>query len=107
MITLRRAILMKADPVVSLHARRLFSGRACSCKKDPYFPTPASLELQSQCPKRGLYSSQGSSPTSSPSLGSQSLGRGPLSLVTFSLTLGYGGNHATLQAVGSSGRTLC
>ena len=31
----RRAILMKVDPVVSLHAHRLFSGRACSCKKDP------------------------------------------------------------------------
>ena len=36
-IALRRAILMKADPVVSLHAHRLFSGRACSCKKDPCF----------------------------------------------------------------------
>ena len=35
MIALRRAILMKADPVVSLHAHRLFSGRACSCKKEP------------------------------------------------------------------------
>ena len=35
MIALRRAILMKAGPVVSLHAHRLFSGRACSCKKDP------------------------------------------------------------------------
>ena len=35
MIALRRAILMKADPVVSLHAHRLFSGRACSSKKDP------------------------------------------------------------------------
>ena len=35
MIALRRAILMKADPVVSLHAHRLFSGRARSCKKDP------------------------------------------------------------------------
>ena len=35
MIALRRAILMKANPVVSLHAHRLFSGRACSCKKDP------------------------------------------------------------------------
>ena len=35
MIALRRAILMKADPAVSLHAHRLFSGRACSCKKDP------------------------------------------------------------------------
>ena len=35
MIALGRAILMKADPVVSLHAHRLFSGRACSCKKDP------------------------------------------------------------------------
>ena len=35
MTALRRAILMKADPVVSLHAHRLFSGRACSCKKDP------------------------------------------------------------------------
>ena len=32
---LRSAILMKADPVASLHANRLFSGRACSCKKDP------------------------------------------------------------------------
>ena len=32
MIPLRRAILMKANPVVSLHAHRLFSGRACSCK---------------------------------------------------------------------------
>ena len=32
---LRRAILMKANPVVSLHAHRLFSGRACSSKKDP------------------------------------------------------------------------
>ena len=35
MMALRRAILMKADPVVSLHAHRLFSGRACSCRKDP------------------------------------------------------------------------
>ena len=34
-MALRRAILMKADPVVSLHAHRLFSGRACSCKKSP------------------------------------------------------------------------
>ena len=51
-MALRRAILMKADPVVSLHAHRLFSGmhhdrchwlralcqvsgRACLCKKDP------------------------------------------------------------------------
>ena len=34
-MALRRAILMKADPVVSLHAHRLFSGRACSCRKDP------------------------------------------------------------------------
>ena len=37
MIALRRAILMKADPAVSLHAHRLFSSRACSCKKDPYY----------------------------------------------------------------------
>ena len=35
MLALRRAILMKADPVVSLHAHRLFSGRAFSCKKEP------------------------------------------------------------------------
>ena len=35
MIALRRTILMKADPVVSLHVHRLFSGRACSSKKDP------------------------------------------------------------------------
>ena len=35
MIALRRAILMKADPVMSLHAHHLFSGRACSCKKEP------------------------------------------------------------------------
>ena len=35
MIALRRAIFMKADPVVSLDANRLLSGRACSCKKDP------------------------------------------------------------------------
>ena len=35
MIALRRAILMKANPVVSLHAHRMFSGRAWSCKKDP------------------------------------------------------------------------
>ena len=34
MIALRRAIVMTANPVVSLHAHRLFSGRACSCKKD-------------------------------------------------------------------------
>ena len=37
-IALRRAILMKANRVVSLHAHRLFSGRACSCKKDPCWP---------------------------------------------------------------------
>ena len=37
MIALRRAILMKANPVVSLDAHRLFSGRAGSCKKDPCF----------------------------------------------------------------------
>ena len=35
MIALRSAILMKVDHVVSLHAHRLFSGRACSCTKDP------------------------------------------------------------------------
>ena len=35
MIALRCAILMKANPVVSLYAHRLFSGRVCSCKKDP------------------------------------------------------------------------
>ena len=35
MIALRSAILMKVDHVVSLHAHRLFSGRACLCKKDP------------------------------------------------------------------------
>ena len=35
MIALRRAILMKANPVVSLHVHRMFSGRACSYKKDP------------------------------------------------------------------------
>ena len=36
MIALRRAILMKANPVVSLHAHRLFSGPACShAKKTP------------------------------------------------------------------------
>ena len=34
---LTRAISMKAGPVVSLHAYRLFSGRACSCRKDPCF----------------------------------------------------------------------
>ena len=34
----RRTILMKADLVMSLHANRLFSGRACSCKKDPCYP---------------------------------------------------------------------
>ena len=34
MIALRRVILMKADPLVGLHAHRLFSGRACSCKRD-------------------------------------------------------------------------
>ena len=37
MIALRRAILMKVDPAVSLHAHRLFGGRACSCKKYPCF----------------------------------------------------------------------
>ena len=36
-IALRRAILMKANPVLSLHAHRLFRGRACSCKKDPCY----------------------------------------------------------------------
>ena len=35
MIALTRANFMKADPVVSLHANRSFSGRACSWKKDP------------------------------------------------------------------------
>ena len=34
-MALRRAILMKADPMVSLHAHRLFSGRTCSCRKAP------------------------------------------------------------------------
>ena len=44
MIAFRRAILKKANPVVSLHAHRLFSGRACSCKKDPCLNTlPLSL----------------------------------------------------------------
>ena len=32
-MALRRAILMKADPVVSLHAHRLFSGRAAHAKR--------------------------------------------------------------------------
>ena len=48
MIALRRAILMKANHLVSLHAHRLFSGRACLCKKDPcYFqgPLPTFLVL--------------------------------------------------------------
>ena len=36
-MALRRAILMKADPVMSLHAHRLFSGRACSCRKEPCY----------------------------------------------------------------------
>ena len=35
MIALRHAILMRADPVVKVHAHCLFSGRARSCKKDP------------------------------------------------------------------------
>ena len=35
MIALTRAVLMKVDTVVSLHAHCLFSGRACSCKKRP------------------------------------------------------------------------
>ena len=34
---------MKADPLVSLHANLLFSGRACSCKKDPCFRPPFCL----------------------------------------------------------------
>ena len=38
MIALRRAILMKANPVVSLHANLLLSGRAFSRKKDPCYP---------------------------------------------------------------------
>ena len=36
-------VLMKADPVVSLHAHRLFSDRACSCKKDPCSQRPRML----------------------------------------------------------------
>ena len=46
MIALRRAILMKADPVMSLHARRLFSGRACSCKIDPCYERIIYYSLQ-------------------------------------------------------------
>ena len=46
MIALRRAILIKEDPVVSLHAQRLFSGRACSCKKGPcYFMQKIKIDL--------------------------------------------------------------
>ena len=43
MIALRRAILKKANRVVNHHAHRLFSGRACSCKKDPCYPQHARL----------------------------------------------------------------
>ena len=46
MIALRRAILMKADPVMSLNARRLFSGRACSCKLDPCYERILYYSLQ-------------------------------------------------------------
>ena len=46
MIALRRAISMKANPVVSLHAHRLFSGRACSCKKDPCWKLVYHLALR-------------------------------------------------------------
>ena len=34
-MALRRAILMKADPVVSLHAHRLFSGAHAHAEKTP------------------------------------------------------------------------
>ena len=46
-IALRRAIFMKADPVVSLHANRLFSGRACSCKSRP--PVNVCMRSSSIC----------------------------------------------------------
>lgn len=54
MIALRHAILMKANPVVSLHAHRLFSGRACSCKKDPCSHTHTHTQQQQQ-PKVYIY----------------------------------------------------
>ena len=45
MIALRRAILMKANPLASLRAHRLFSGRACSCKKRPLLRMAVLSEL--------------------------------------------------------------
>ena len=58
-------------------------------------PKKRSLLLtRGHTPQKEVLSHGSQSPTSSQSLGSQSLGRGTLSLVSFSLTLGYGGNHA-------------
>ena len=49
MIALRHAILMRADPVVSVHAHCLFSGRACSCKKDPCYRYQVKYIVWSAC----------------------------------------------------------
>ena len=56
MIALRRAILMKTNPVVSLHAHRLFSGRACSFKKDPRSKQRLSARkpFKEYCIRRGI-----------------------------------------------------
>ena len=62
MLALRRAILMKANRVVSLHAHRLFSGRACSCKKDPcsnYVGKMGQPTLQVANSTRGTRASRG------------------------------------------------
>ena len=66
-------------------------------------PKKRSLLLtRGHTPLKEVLSQGWQSPTSSPSMGSQSLGRGPLSLVSFSLTLGYGGNHAYPASSGFS-----
>ena len=59
MIALRRAILMKADPVVSFHAHHLFSGRAGSCKKDPCFCQHARSCERSQSEHRSQFRARG------------------------------------------------
>ena len=114
--------LQKQGSVIQLVTRPAWKGwrkshssqgcRSKSPEKGPYsrlfraaitmLKKKALLLTRGHNPLKEVLSQGSQSPTSSPSLGSQSLGRGPLSLVSFSLTLGYGGSHAYPASSGFS-----
>ena len=53
-MALRRAILMKADTVVSLHADRLFSGRHAHAEKTPVVSTAPTRVLDEQLVNKNI-----------------------------------------------------